>query len=66
LNNYSPSPEELRAFKDRHKISNQEVADKVGVSKKTVYRWMLEQDNDRYKHCPPTVWKLLKILYNED
>ena len=51
----------LRAARSRLKLTQEELAKRLGVQKNTVWRWEKEQ-----RHIPETVVKLLEFLRKEE
>ena len=51
----------LRAARSRLKLTQGELAKRLGVQKNTVWRWENEQ-----RHIPETVAKLLEFLRKEE
>ena len=51
----------LRAARSRLKLTQEELAKRLGVQKNTVWRWENEQ-----RHIPETVAKLLEFLGKEE
>ena len=51
----------LRAARSRLKLTQEELAKRLGVQKNTVWRWEKEQ-----RHIPETVAKLLEFLRKEE
>ena len=51
----------LRAARSRLKLTQEELAKRLGVRKNTVWRWENEQ-----RHIPETVVKLLEFLRKEE
>ena len=51
----------LRAARSRLKLTQEELAKRLGVQKNTVWRWENEQ-----RHIPETVAKLLEFLRKEE
>ena len=51
----------LRAARSRLKLTQGELAKRLGVQKNTVWRWENEQ-----RHIPETVVKLLEFLRKEE
>ena len=51
----------LRAARSRLKLTQEELAKRLGVQKNTVWRWENEQ-----RHIPETVVKLLEFLRKEE
>jgi hypothetical protein len=62
----SPSSTELRAYMRRHRLQGQVVADLLGVSRRTVYRWTAPEGTAAHTPMPEAQWFVLtKRNYNE-
>ncbi|MFM0607660.1 transcriptional regulator [Paraburkholderia sediminicola] len=56
-----PSPAEVRQLLENSGLSREQFAELVHVSKLTIHKWVLPDDNQNHRGIPLAAWELLLL-----
>jgi DNA-binding transcriptional regulator YiaG len=56
-----PSPAEVRQLLETSGLSREQFAELVHVSKLTIHKWVLPEENQNHRGIPLAAWELLLL-----
>jgi DNA-binding transcriptional regulator YiaG len=56
-----PSPAEVRQLLEDSDLSREQFAELVHVSKLTIHKWVLPEENQNHRGIPLAAWELLLL-----
>jgi DNA-binding transcriptional regulator YiaG len=60
-----PTPAEVRQLLEDSDLSREQFAELVHVSKLTIHKWVLPEENQNHRGIPLAAWELLLLKLNK-